>query len=155
MPWTGTEVKIYGQVVTYEPPRPRYNGAYGIYDAPRDVLNAIPGVELVEMERVREAAWCCGAGGSAREAYPEFSAWTAGQRIEEARSTGAAVLATACPGCKSRLADAVAVDEAARSGEGAGRSGGGDAARTTGAASATADAAMRVFDVLELVEQAL
>jgi Fe-S oxidoreductase len=126
-PWAGEEVKLYGQVVTYEPPRPRYNGAQGVYDPPRDVLKAIPGLELVEMERVREAAWCCGAGGSAREAYPEFSAWTAGERIEEARSTGADTLVTACPGCKRQLADAA--------------SAGG--------------AAMKVFDVLELIERAL
>ena len=92
--WDGKEVKIYGQAVVYDPPRPRYNGAYGVYDAPRDVLKAIPGVELIEMERSREAAWCCGAGGNVREAYPEFNAWTAGERVEEAKSTGAEALVT-------------------------------------------------------------
>ncbi len=36
------------------------------------------------MERIRESSWCCGAGGGCREAMPEYSAWTAGERIEEA-----------------------------------------------------------------------
>jgi Fe-S oxidoreductase len=113
--------------VVYDPPRPRYIGAYGVYDAPREVLRAIPGVELIEMERSKEAAWCCGAGGSVREAYPEFSAWTAGQRVQEAKSTGAEAIATACPGCEKNFAEAVSAD----------------------------GAKMKVLDVLELVEQAL
>ena len=85
-PWEGVEKKIYGQAVVYDPPRPRHNGANGVYQAPRDVLAAIPGVELVEMERSREAAWCCGAGGACREAFPEYSAATAAERVEEAAS---------------------------------------------------------------------
>jgi Fe-S oxidoreductase len=125
--WNGKEVKIYGQAVVYDPPRPRYNGAYGVYDAPRDVLKAIPGVELVEMERSREAAWCCGAGGSVREAYPEFNAWTAGKRVEEAKSTGAEALVTACSGCEKNFAEAVTA----------------------------AGIDLRVLDVLELLEQSL
>ena len=71
------------------------------------MLKAIPGVELVEMERIKEAAWCCGAGGGAREAYPEFSEWTASERIEEAESTGADALVTACPWCERNFIDAV------------------------------------------------
>jgi Fe-S oxidoreductase len=127
VPWKGKEKKIFGQAVCYDPPRPRYNGAYGIYDPPRDVLQAIPGVKLVEMERIKEAAWCCGAGGGAREAYPEFSQWTAAERIEEARSTGAEAIVTACPWCERNFMDAV----------------NGDGAR------------MKVLDVLDLVEQAI
>jgi Fe-S oxidoreductase len=127
VPWNGKEKKIFGQAVCYEPPRPRYNGAFGVYEAPRNLLQAIPGVELVEMERNKEAAWCCGAGGGAREAYPKFSEWTATERIEEAESTGADALVSACPWCERNFTDAV-------------RHGG---------------RKLQVFDILQLVEQAL
>lgn len=103
LPWAGQEKKILNQVHTWEPRRPRYNGAYGIYDAPRRILEALPGVKLVEMERIREYSWCCGAGGGCSETDPEFSRWTAAERIEEARATGAEVLVTACPWCKSNF----------------------------------------------------
>jgi Fe-S oxidoreductase len=127
VPWNGVEKKIFGQAVCYEPPRPRYNGAFGVYEPPRNVLKAIPGLRLVEMERNREAAWCCGAGGGAREAYPEFSSWTAKERIEEAVSTGAEAIVSACPWCELNFLDA------------------------------TADGAtgLKVFDVMQLVELAL
>jgi Fe-S oxidoreductase len=105
--WEGQEKKILNQVHTWDPKRPRYNGAHGIYDAPRRVLDAIEGVERVEMERIREYSWCCGAGGGCGETSPEFSAWTAGERITEARSTGAEALVTACPWCRSRFEGAV------------------------------------------------
>ncbi|MFC1969162.1 (Fe-S)-binding protein [Chloroflexota bacterium] len=79
----------------------------GIYDPPRDVIKSIPGVELVEMERIREYAWCCGSGGHVREIDPDFSAWTASERIEEAKATGAQALVTACPWCERNFTDAV------------------------------------------------
>ncbi len=104
--WNGKEKKIFGQAVIYDPPRPRYIGAYGIYDQPRNILNAIPGLELVEMERNRESAWCCGAGGGVKEAYPEFSSATASERIDEAESTGAEALVTACPWCEDNFIEA-------------------------------------------------
>lgn len=103
IPWDGKEVKIMNQVHTWEPRRPRNMGVYGVYDAPRRVLEAIPGVTLVEMERIREFTWCCGAGGGASDNFPEFSAWTAGERISEANSTGADALVTACPWCESNF----------------------------------------------------
>ena len=73
----------------------RYNG---IYDAPREILKAIPGIELVEMERNRQEAWCCGAGGGALLAYPEWASEVATERLEEAANTGASVLVVpSCP----------------------------------------------------------
>lgn len=103
--WDGKEKKIFGQVVVYEPRRPRYNGAKGVYDPPRNILKAIPGVELLEMERIREATWCCGAGGGVRESYPEFNLDTASERILEAQSTGAEAIVTACPWCEKNFMD--------------------------------------------------
>ena len=125
--WEGKEKKIFGQAVVYDPPRPRYNGAQGIYEPPRNVLRSIPGLELVEMERIKEAGWCCGAGGGVREAYPEFSAWTAGERIEEAKSTAADAIVSACPWCERNFIDAAKQN----------------------------DTEMKVFDVMELVQQAI
>jgi Fe-S oxidoreductase len=107
IPWEGVEKKIKGQIVVYDPKKPRYNGAWGIYDPPRNILRSIPGVELVEMERIREYSWCCGAGGGVREAYPEYSQWTASERIAEARATGAEALVSACPWCERNFRDAM------------------------------------------------
>lgn len=106
IPWKGNEKKIKGQIITYEPKKPRYNGASGIYEPPRNVLRSIPGVNLVEMERIREYSWCCGVGGGIREAYPEFSNWTASERIAEARASGAEALVTACPWCERNFMNA-------------------------------------------------
>lgn len=107
VPWNGVEKKIKNQIIVYEPRKPRYNGAWGVYDPPRDILKSIPGVKLVEMERIREYSWCCGAGGGVREAYPEFSQWTATERIMEAQSTGAGALVSACPWCERNFIDAI------------------------------------------------
>ena len=127
VPWSGKEKKIFGQAVCYDPPRPRYSGAFGVYEPPRDVLKAIPGVELVEMERIKEAAWCCGGGGGAMEAYPDFANATANERLEEAASTGADAIVTACSWCERQFLDA-----GSKSGS-----------------------QLKVLDVLDLVEQAI
>ena len=102
-PWEGTDKKILNQIHIFEPRKPRYNGIEGIYDAPRDILKAIPGVKLTEMERIREYSWCCGAGGGCSESLPEYSSWTAGERVTEANATGADALVTACPWCKDNF----------------------------------------------------
>ncbi|MBQ3323090.1 MAG: (Fe-S)-binding protein [Firmicutes bacterium] len=102
-PWDGHEKKILNQVQIWEPARPRYAGIHGEYEAPREILRGIPGIKLVEMERIREYAWCCGAGGGCNETDQELSEWTASERITEANSTGAEALITACPWCNDNL----------------------------------------------------
>lgn len=81
-------------------------GRRGVYEPPRDLLRSIPGVELVEMERIREYSWCCGAGGGVIDAFPEYAAWTAAERLEEAEATGAEALVTSCPWCERMFIDA-------------------------------------------------
>jgi Fe-S oxidoreductase len=105
-PWDGEEKKFKNQIVVHEPKKPRKNGVHGIYDEPRNILNSIPGVKLVEMERIREFSYCCGAGGGAPESYPEYSTWVAKERIDEAKATGSEALVTACPWCKSNFTTA-------------------------------------------------
>lgn len=75
----------------------------GVYDAPRRILKAIPGLELVEMERVRENSLCCGAGGGVRTAHGSFAAELAERRLAEAAATGAELLVTCCPFCEANL----------------------------------------------------
>jgi Fe-S oxidoreductase len=104
-PWIGWKgVQRERHMRVYDPPRVLRRGTYGVYEPPRELLKAIPGVKLVEMDRVKEYAWCCGAGGGVKETNPEFAAWTAGERLAEAESTGAEALVTACPHCAQNLA---------------------------------------------------
>jgi len=79
----------------------------GIYDPPRRTLEAIPGIELVEMERIKDQAWCCGGGGGARTAFMDFAQKTALKRLQEAKKTGAQAVVTACPFCEQNLGDAL------------------------------------------------
>lgn len=92
---------------------PCYLGRHnGIYDAPREILRAVPGLELVELRRNREFAFCCGGGGG------NFFTDTLGTgedsasrvRIHEALQTGARVIAVACPTCAKMLDDAVKIE---------------------------------------------
>ncbi|MGY5876734.1 MAG: (Fe-S)-binding protein [Candidatus Thorarchaeota archaeon] len=110
-PYEGEKVELLSQVYIWDPPKPERQGTYGEYDAPRNVLNQIPGVELVEMERIREYSYCCGAGAGVKSAYPDFALWTANERIEEAESTGADALISACPFCSTNLQDGLKTRE--------------------------------------------
>jgi len=82
----------------------------GIYDAPRQLLQAIPELELVEMPHHRQTSLCCGGGGGGmwldgfqwEKAHVRLSEW----RVREAVNTGAEILAVACPYEASRFEDA-------------------------------------------------
>jgi Fe-S oxidoreductase len=123
--WEGK--KIPGDRFVFDPPKPYRRGANGVYEPPRDVLKAIPGLKLTEMTRIKEYSWCCGAGGGVIESNPDFARWTAQDRIDEAVSTGAEAIVTACPWCEKTFTEAI---------------------KDSGSN-------MKVYDIVEIVEKAL
>ena len=72
----------------------------GVKDAPRDILMAVPGVELVEMDGSDS---CCGGAGSYGFSHPEMSGRIASAKVENIRNTGAGSLAVSCPACALQL----------------------------------------------------
>jgi len=91
--------------VTYQDPC-RLGRHLGIYDAPRKVLSAIPGIELIEMEHNREESICCGT--SCFSNCDSCSKQVRGERLVEAKGTGAELLITSCPKCQTHFRCAMA-----------------------------------------------
>jgi len=89
-----------GRRMTYQDPC-RLGRHLGVYDPPRALLGAVPGVELIEMRRTRAGALCC-AGGTWSNC-DRYAKQIQVDRLREARATGAEVLVTACPKCQIHL----------------------------------------------------
>jgi Fe-S oxidoreductase len=90
----------------------RYNG---VMAQPRDVLGAVPGVELREMEKSGRGTFCCGAGGGRMWMEETRGTRVNAERTRQALDTGAETVATACPFCLVMLKDGLA-DAGARAG---------------------------------------
>ncbi len=86
--------------VTYQDPC-RLGRFSGIYDEPRQIIEAIEGLELKEMGKSRKAAICCGT--SAWMSCTSLSKQIQVERLKEAKSTGADLLITACPKCQTHF----------------------------------------------------
>jgi Fe-S oxidoreductase len=123
--WQGK--KIPGDRFVFDPPKTYRRGTQGVYEPPRDVLNSLPGLKLTEMTRIKEYAWCCGAGGGVNDSNPDFALWTAKERVDEAASTGAGAIVTACPWCEKTLNEAIKAN----------------------------GSSLKVYDIVELVERAI
>ena len=89
---------------------PCYLGRHNqIYDDPRDVLDAIPGLKRVEMKRCRDRSFCCGGGGLMLFYEPKEDERMGVKRVLMAAEAGANVIVTACPFCMANLEDAIKV----------------------------------------------
>ncbi len=102
--------------VTYHDPC--YIGRHnGVYAPPRELIEALPGVELTEMPRNRETSFCCGAGGARMWMEEKIGTRINATRTAEAVGTGAGTIAVACPFCRVMLSDGLTSAQAQGSAE--------------------------------------
>lgn len=100
--------RVEGGTYTYHDPC--YLGRHNHeYDAPRDVLDSIPGLRRVEMARSKDRSFCCGGGGLALFYEAKESERMGVRRVRMAADAGASVIVTACPFCMANLEDAIKV----------------------------------------------
>ncbi|PQP34685.1 (Fe-S)-binding protein, partial [Desulfobacteraceae bacterium SEEP-SAG9] len=85
-------------IVTYHDPCDLGRGAR-VFDAPRELIQSIPGVKFVELSENREACKCCGGGGNLEMLDAGLSKEIARQKIEAVMDTGAQAVITACQQC--------------------------------------------------------
>jgi Fe-S oxidoreductase len=89
-----------------------YLGRYNeIYEAPRDILRSIPGVELVEAEMHRNKGLCCGAGGAQMWMEEQNKDRVNVKRTKQLLATSPQVISSACPFCMTMLTDGLKNEE--------------------------------------------
>ncbi|HZX99064.1 MAG TPA: (Fe-S)-binding protein, partial [Dermatophilaceae bacterium] len=99
-----SNVASTAETVTYHDPC--YLGRHnGVYAPPRELLGALPGVELREMPRSGDKSFCCGAGGAQMWMEEKLGTRVNNNRTEEAIATGAGRIAVGCPFCNVMLSD--------------------------------------------------
>ena len=98
----GLSLGAFEDVVTYHDPCDLGRKS-GVYDAPRELMGLIPGLELREMSACGENALCCGGGGDVEIADSEVTAGVAAQRMVQVQDTSAKYVLSACQQCKRTL----------------------------------------------------
>jgi heterodisulfide reductase subunit D len=100
------DTELAEKKVTYHDPC--YLGRYGkVFEPPRSLIRAIPGVELVEMKRHHDYAWCCGHGADmVNSIQPDLALDIARDRMAEAKESGVEAVITTCPRCVQGLGQA-------------------------------------------------
>jgi Fe-S oxidoreductase len=91
-----------GKKVTYHDPCD-LGRAFQIFEEPREILRAIPGLEFVEMARNRLQARCCGGGGGVLANNPDMAVEMAAERVRDALAVGAEIIVSGCAACKDNL----------------------------------------------------
>jgi Fe-S oxidoreductase len=93
------------QVVTYHDPCDLGRKS-GVFEEPRQVIEAVPGIQFREMDASRRDALCCGGGGDVQMVDENVTASVADRRLGQAQRTGAKVILSACQQCKRTLMSA-------------------------------------------------
>ena len=78
-----------------------------VYDEPRKILEAIPGLKVVEFESTRVQTWCCGGGGGLKGLDNDLAVDIATDKVKQANDVGAEVIISACPSCKTNINDGI------------------------------------------------
>jgi len=76
----------------------------GVYEEPREILRAIPGLKLVELPQSRNLSVCCGGGGNVEMTDPDLSAQVAQMKLDAVRDAGAQMVITSCQQCVRTMA---------------------------------------------------
>jgi heterodisulfide reductase subunit D len=95
--------KEFKKTVTYHDPCDLGRSSE-IYEAPRNILRSIPGLQLVELDHSREDCTCCGGGGNLEMVDPKLATAIAQSKIEEIQRTGAELVVTSCQQCVRTMA---------------------------------------------------
>jgi len=77
------------------------------YDQPRKILEAIPGLKVVEFFSTKEQTWCCGGGGGVKGLDYDLSIEIGSDKVKQANEVGAELIVSACPSCKRNIIDGV------------------------------------------------
>jgi len=77
------------------------------YDEPRKILEAIPGLKVVEFVRNKERTWCCGGGGGVKGMNYDLAVEIATDKVAQANEVGAEMIVSACPSCKRNIIDGI------------------------------------------------
>ncbi|MDX6261290.1 MAG: hypothetical protein QOH84_2978, partial [Kribbellaceae bacterium] len=110
-PVAPADSSLNGQKITYHDPC--YLGRHNqVYDAPRELLEIIPGAEFAEMPRNQTKSFCCGAGGARMWMEEKTGSRINLNRTTEAVETGADKIATGCPFCRVMLSDGLTAKQA-------------------------------------------
>lgn len=105
--FTFRDLEKYHVRVSYHDPCHLGRGS-GVYEAPRNLIHEIPGLELIEGDRIRENSHCCGSGGGVKTAKPDLALKVGSERVGMFDALDVEYVITCCPWCEQHLDDSIA-----------------------------------------------